>query len=101
MYKLIDILKADRGERFLNSYWLIPHRSLGISSSKERQKTRFLYLKTGLLTNYINNFSKTLNKYLIASNVFGCSIGYIDIVSKLILGNSPSRFAFMYKIEFI
>ncbi|WP_392482575.1 hypothetical protein [Nostoc sp. C110] len=101
MCKFIDILKADRGERYISSYWLIPHRSLGISSSKERQQTRFLYVKTGLLTNYINNFSKTLNKYLIASNVFGCSIGYIDIASKLILGDSPSKFAFIYKIEFI
>ncbi|MBD2520889.1 hypothetical protein [Nostoc sp. FACHB-133] len=101
MYKLIDILKVDRGERFLSSYWLIPHRSLGISFSKERQQTRFLDVKTGLLTNFINNFSKTLNKYLIASHVFGCSIDYIEIVSKLILGNSPSRFASMYKIEFI
>jgi hypothetical protein len=101
MNKLIDILKTDRGERFLNSYWLIPHRSLGICASKEKQKTIFLYVKTGFVTSYINNFSKTLNKYLIASNVFGCSISYIDIASKLILGNSPSRFAFMYKIEFI
>lgn len=101
MCKFIDILKADRGKRFLSLNWLIPHRSLGIFSSKERQQTRFLYVKTGLLTNYINNFSKTLNKYLIASNIFGCSISYIDIASKLILGNSPSRFAFMYKIEFI
>jgi hypothetical protein len=101
MNKFIDILKADRGERFLNSYWLIPHRSLGIRASKEKQKTIFLYVKTGFVTSYINNFSKTLNKYLIAINVFGCSISYIDIASKLILGNSPSRFAFMYKIEFI
>jgi hypothetical protein len=101
MYKFIDILKADREEKFLNSYWLIPHRSLGTFSLQEKQKTRFLYVKAGLLTHYINKFSKTLNKYLIASNIFGCSIGYIDIVSKLILGNSPSRFAFMYNIEFI
>ncbi len=101
MYRLIDILKADRGERFLNSYWLIPHRSLEIYSSKEKQKTIFLYVKTGFVTSYINNFSKTLNKYLIVSNVFDCSISYIDIVSKLILGNSQSRFASMYKIEFI
>lgn len=92
MDNLIDILKADRSEIFFNLYWLIPHRSLEIYFSKERQKTRFLCIKTGLLTNYINNFSKTLNKYLIASNIFGCSIGYIDIASKLILGNSPSRY---------
>jgi hypothetical protein len=101
MGELIDILKADRGESLLSSYWLIPHRSLGIRSSKEKQKTIFLYVKIGFLTSYINNFSKTLNKYLIVSNVFDCSISYIDIVSKLILGNSQSRFASMYKIKFI
>jgi hypothetical protein len=87
MYEIIDILKPDGGESFLNSYWLIPHRSLGIYSSKQKQKQKniFLYVKTGFITSYINNFSKTLKKYLIASNVFDCSISYIDIVSKLIL----------------
>ncbi|WP_334829666.1 hypothetical protein [Nostoc sp.] len=99
MYKLIDIiLKIDSGERFFNSYWLISHLPLGIYSSEEKQKTIFLDVKTGFVTSYINNFSKTLNKYLTMNNVFDCSIGYIDIISKLILGNSPSSFVCMYRV---
>ncbi|WP_335123917.1 hypothetical protein [Nostoc sp.] len=103
MYELIDtILKVDSGERFLNSYWLISHRPLGIYSSEEKQKIIFLDVKTGFVTSYINNFSKTLNKYLTTNNVSDCSISYIDIIGKLILSNSPSSFVCTrYKVSFI
>lgn len=102
MYKSMDIiLKVDSGERFCNSYWLISHRSLGIYSSQEKQKIIFLDVKTGFVTSYINNFSKTLNKYLTANNISDCSISYIDIIRKLILSNSPSGFVCMYKVSFI
>ncbi|MEH1942049.1 MAG: hypothetical protein V7L01_17785 [Nostoc sp.] len=107
MNESIDILKADSVEKILNQYWfprkilvyqVFPHLSLGICSLQEQQGIILLYLKIGFVTSYVNNFSKTLNKYVAASNVFDCSISYIDIVSNLIVRNSESYFASMYNV---
>ncbi|MFN6465007.1 MAG: hypothetical protein RMZ41_024745 [Nostoc sp. DedVER02] len=85
-------------EILLNLYWLIPHLSLGLSFLQKKRKIIFLYVKTGFVTSHENNFTKTLEKYFTTSNILDCNISYIDIISKLILGKSPSSFAPMYKV---
>lgn len=83
MYTWINTLKADSWEKFLNRYWftkalsvyqVFPHLSLGIYYSQKQHKIISLCVKTGYVTSYVNNFNKTLNKYVAASNIFDCSI---------------------------
>lgn len=60
------------------------HLSLGTSNSQNQQKTISLCVQTTVISSYENNFSKTLNNYVVARNIFDCNISYIDIISKLI-----------------
>jgi hypothetical protein len=61
------------------------HLSLGRSNSQNQQKTISLCVQTTtVISSYENNFSKTLNNYVVARNIFDCNISYIDIISKLI-----------------
>ncbi len=84
------------------------HLSLGISNSRNQQKIISLCVQTTTVTSsYENNFSKTLNNYVVARNIFDCNISYIDIISKLIACYSPSDrtrlniFDFGQKTKFI
>lgn len=85
----INTLKADK--KVLKQYWLIKaifvyqlfsHLSSEIYCSQKQIIS--LCVKTTIVTNYVNNFSKTLNNYVAASNIFNCNISYINLVSKLI-----------------
>ena len=91
MYTWINTLKADK--KVLKQYWLtkvlsvyqvFSHLLLGISFSQKQHKIICLYVKTTTVTSYVKKFSKTLNNYVAASNIFDCNISYIYIVSKLI-----------------
>ncbi|MCC5599585.1 hypothetical protein [Nostoc favosum] len=97
MYTWINTLKADK--KVLKQYWLtkvlsvyqvLSHLLLGICFSPKQHKIIYLYVKTTTVTNYVKNFSKTLNNYVAASNIFDCNLSYIHIVSKLIACYSPS-----------
>lgn len=108
MYTEINTLKADSVEKLLYLAYKIsiylsrfPHLSLEICSWQEQHKIISLCVKIGTITSYVDNFSKTLNNYVIASNIFDCNISYINILSKLIACYSPSRFASTHKIEHI
>ncbi|ODH00867.1 hypothetical protein A4S05_03490 [Nostoc sp. KVJ20] len=110
MYSSIDALRADSVEEVLKQHWLtkvistyqiFPHLPLGICSSQKRHRIISLCVKTGFVTSYVDNFSKTLNKCVAASNILNCSISYIDIASKLIVGNFSSHFAYTHSIEYI
>lgn len=97
MYTWINTLKANK--KVLKQYWfanrssayqVFSHLSLGITYLQRQHKIISLCVKTTTVTSYINNFNKTLNNYLAASNIFDCNISYIYIVSKLIAYNSLS-----------
>lgn len=87
----INTLKADK--KVLKHYWLtkvlsvyqmFSHLLLGICFSQKQHNIICLYVKTTTVTSYVKKFSKTLNNYVAASNIFDCNISYIHIVSKLI-----------------
>ncbi|MBD2561931.1 MULTISPECIES: hypothetical protein [Nostoc] len=95
----INTFKADSGEKVLKQdcltkglfvYQVFSYLPLGISCPPKQYKVISLSVKTGTVTSYVDNFSKTLNNYVAASNIFDCSISYIDIVSKLIACYSAS-----------
>ncbi|WP_229458170.1 hypothetical protein [Nostoc sp. CHAB 5715] len=96
MYKWINTLKADK--KVFKQYWLTKvlyvyqvfwHLLLGICFWQKQHKIISLCVTT-TVTTYVKNFSKTLNNYFAASNIFDCNISYIHIVSKLIACYSPS-----------
>ena len=69
----INRLKADSGEKVLKQYWatkglsffhVLSHLSLGIYSSQEQYRIRPLRVKTGTVTCYVDNFSKTSDNYV-------------------------------------
>ncbi|MEH1892109.1 MAG: hypothetical protein V7K92_22545 [Nostoc sp.] len=69
----INRLKADGGEKVLKQYWttkefylchVLSHLSLEIYSSQEQDKIRYLCVKTGTVTCYVDNFSKTSDNYV-------------------------------------
>ncbi|MEI1376975.1 hypothetical protein PQG02_09855 [Nostoc sp. UHCC 0926] len=69
----INTLKADSGEKVLKQYWatkefyfchVLSHLSLGIYLSQEQYKIRYLCVKTGIITCYVDNFSKTPDNYV-------------------------------------
>ncbi len=91
MHTWINTLKANK--KVLKQYWfakpisvyqVFSHLSLEITYLQKQHKIISLCVKTTTVTIYINNFNKTLNNYLTASNIFDCNISYIYIVSKLI-----------------
>ncbi len=51
---------------------------------QKQHKFISLCVKTTTVTSYVKNFTKTLNNYVNASNIFDCNISYIHIVSKLL-----------------
>ncbi|MEA5624941.1 hypothetical protein [Nostoc sp. UHCC 0251] len=88
MYKWINTLKADK--KVLKQYWftkpisayqVFSHLSLGITYLERQRKIISLCVKTTNVTSYINNFNKTLNNYLAASNIFDCNISYIYLIA--------------------
>ena len=69
----INTLKVDSGKKVLKQYWVtkgfdfchvLSHLSLGIYSSQEQDKIRYLCVKTGTVTCYVDNFSKTSDNYV-------------------------------------
>lgn len=88
MCTFIDTLKADSVEEVLKQYWLA---KAVICFSQDWHRIISLCVKTKSVASYIDNFRKTLNKYVVASNIFNCNISYIDIAGKLIAYYSLSE----------
>jgi hypothetical protein len=78
MDKWVNTLKADSVKKVLKQYWLTQilfidkvflHLSLETYSLEERHRIISLCIKTETITSYVDNFSKTLDNYIAASNI--------------------------------
>jgi hypothetical protein len=107
MKKWVNTLKADSVKKVLKQYWLTQilsidkvflHLSLEIYSLEEQHRIISLCIKTETITGYVDNFSKTLDNYIAASNIKEINLTKVEFQEAKIY-KIPNKNKTRYKIN--